>query len=155
MKKKLIVMAEKEEMKLLEKLDMPDLIGVSVLITGVGGLNIIESLRGVPYDTEIINIGYAGSNNLEGGKFYSVQNSTLFHPNVDYPEPDFNCKIDLNYPVADCYTSCDFVTSDQKDCLFDMELAFINAMCFRTVRSYKYVSDHCNYEEYKKTLYEE
>ena len=59
--KRLVVIAEKEELKLVEQLGYKD---YPILITGVGALNIIESLKDIPKYVNIINIGYAGSKNL-------------------------------------------------------------------------------------------
>ena len=55
--KHLVVIAEKEELKLVEKLGYNH---YPVLITGVGALNVIETLKDIPRDTVLINIGYAG-----------------------------------------------------------------------------------------------
>ena len=58
-----------------------------VLVTGVGALNILRSLRDVPRETPIINIGYCGSANYEIGSLVEVGEVKLCHPNVTYPEP--------------------------------------------------------------------
>ena len=55
----LIVIAEYKELKLVEQLGY---INNPILITGVGGLNVIKALKNIPRDTEILNIGYCGSN---------------------------------------------------------------------------------------------
>lgn len=144
--KKLIVIAEKEEIGLVNRLELK---GIPILVTGVGALNVIEALREVPKDTEIINIGYAGSKNLSVGKFYMVNYSTLYHPNVNYPEQIYKLG---DCSMIWCYTVSDFVTdTDKEDCLFDMELAYIMALGFENVTSYKYVSDNTNIEEYRNT----
>ena len=86
--KQLIVIAEKEELKLVEQLELKN---IPVLITGVGALNVIQALNELPKDIEIINVGYAGSKNLTPD-FYEVGVVTLNHPNVEYPEPRYFCK---------------------------------------------------------------
>lgn len=150
--KKLIVVAEKEELKLVRELGYK---GIPILITGVGALNIIESLRDIPRDTEIINVGYAGSNCLEVGKFYQVRTVTLHHPVADYLEPTYKCReLDEMFEAHKCYTCCDFMDPGKASGLFDMELAYIMALGFENVRSLKYVSDHMDIKEYRKTLYE-
>ena len=50
---------------------------------------------------------------------------------------------------AVCYSNCDFVLqSDYKDCVFDMELAFIAAMGFKNLHALKYVSDNLSLHAY-------
>ncbi len=115
-----------------------------ILVTGVGALNVYKSLNGISRNTPILNLGYAGSNNIPIGSIVSVGESRLYHPNVDYCEDAYQ----LNGKVL-CLTSCDFVLcSEEKNCVFDMELAFILAMGFKHVRSYKKVSDSLNMNEY-------
>ena len=160
--KHLVVIAEKEELKLVEKLGYNH---YPVLITGVGALNVIDALKDIPKDTNLINIGYAGSKDLEPGKFYTVNMVSLYHPNVTYNE--HTC--DLGYipwmtdseddepmiPVK-CLTGTDFVLkSDVKGCVFDMELAYIKALGFENVIAYKYVSDNLDLQEYREKLKDE
>lgn len=50
---------------------------------------------------------------------------------------------------APCFTGTDFVlASDYRDCVFDMELAFIAALGFRRLSSLKYVSDNLSLHAY-------
>ena len=157
--KYLVVIAEKEELKLVEQLGYND---YPILITGVGALNVIEALKDVPKDISIINIGYAGSKNLKPGKFYAIDRVSLYHPNVEYNEPSYP----LGYnpwvggveplTLVKCLTGTDFVLeSDIKGCVFDMELAYIKALGFEDVIAYKYVSDNLDLQEYREKLNEE
>lgn len=149
---RLIVIAEKEELKLVEQLGLKN---IPVLITGVGALNVIKTLKDLPKDIEIINVGYAGSKNLTPD-FYEVRSVTLNHPNVEYPEPIYVCKRSGEYISKVCYTGCDFVLhSELEDCLFDMELAYIMTLGFKNVTAYKYVSDNLDLQEYRKKLNEQ
>lgn len=152
----LIVIAEREELKLVDKLVDKGILkkGITTLITGVGALNVISALKDIPKDAHIINIGYAGSKNLCPDAFYEVSKVTLNHPNVDYPEPLYKCNEIFNDLFSrPCYTGCDFVLkSDKQDCLFDMELAYISALGFENVSSIKYVSDNLDLQEYRKKL---
>ena len=161
--KHLVVIAEKEELKLVEKLGYNH---YPVLITGVGALNVINALKDIPRDTMIINIGYAGSKDLEPGRFYAVESVTLYHPNVNYSEPVYGMGyIPYSreeapegevYLAKTCYTGTDFVLqSDRKGCLFDMELAYIRALGFENVIAYKYVSDNLDLQEYREKLKDE
>ena len=155
--KELVVIAEKEELKLVQKLGYTT---YPVLITGVGALNVIETLRDIPKDTKIINIGYAGSKDLPVRKFYVVDYVAHYHPNVSYAESYY--KLDYlpyvdneRFDVKSCYTGCDFVLGTElKDCLFDMELAYIMALGFTNVISFKYVSDNLDLQEYREKFNE-
>ncbi len=161
----LIVIAEEGERKLIEKY-IPDC-RWDVLVTGVGAVNVIRSLRDLPRDTHILNIGYAGSANFEIGTLVEVSEVRLNHPNCKYDEPVIPvspCDLSSNapgtaqdaqslFPIADrravCYSNCDFVLqSDYKDCVFDMELAYIAALGFERVSALKVVSDNLSLHAY-------
>lgn len=140
---KYLVIAEEGERKLAQSL-FPNM---EVIVTGVGALNIMKSLMNVPRDSELINVGYAGAPNIPVGTQVEVGAVHLLHPNVTYPEPEF--MLSGNVP---CYTSTDFVlASDYRDCVFDMELAFICGMGFKSVRSIKFVSDNLDLDKYHES----
>lgn len=144
----LVVIAQKEEMKLVEELGYDD---CPVLITGVGGVNVIKALRDLPKSTEIMNIGYCGSNHYEVGTKVQASFVKTNHDIADFIEPLNPLKRVWNIiDSATCYTSTDFVTKTNKEepCIFDMELAFIVSM-FDNVSSIKVVSDKLNYNQYK------
>ena len=153
---KYIVMAEEGERVLLDKakevlgLDLSD---AELIFTGVGAINIIRSLQHLDREAELINIGYAGSANFDLGTWVEVTEVRLYHPNVTYPEPELKISNQQstinNVKQAPCFTSIDFVlASDYKDCVFDMELAFIAALGFTNLHSYKYVSDNLSLHAY-------
>lgn len=153
---KYIIMAEEGERVLLDKvrdelgLDLHD---AELIYTGVGAINIIRSLQHLDREAELINIGYAGSANFDLGTWVEVTEVRLNHPAVSYPEPELkiengNWKI-KNVRQAICYSNCDFVlASDYRDCVFDMELAFIAALGFKNLHSLKYVSDNLSLHSY-------
>lgn len=161
--RKIIVMAEEGELSLLDKakeqlgLDLRD---AQLIYTGVGAINIIRSLAGLDRDAEVYNIGYAGSANFEIGTWVEVTEVRLNHPNVTYPEPELqlsqipNQKSKIKNQKSEiiksvCYTNTDFVlASDYKDCVFDMELAFIASLGFKQLHSLKYVSDNLSLHTY-------
>lgn len=151
---KYIVMAEEGEHVLLDKVREQlglDLGETEVIYTGVGAINIIRSLQGLDREAELINIGYAGSSNFEIGTWVEVSEVRLNHPNVTYPEPELHLAPYAVCPAkqAVCYTNTDFVLqSDYKDCVFDMELAFIAALGFKNLHSLKYVSDNLSLHNY-------
>ncbi len=152
---KYVLIAEEGERGLIAQaaerfgLDVTD---AEVLVTGVGSINIIRSLQGLDREAEVYNIGYAGSANFDLGTWVEVSEVRLNHPNVTYPEPELKLKgerTDGEWRKAVCYTSCDFVlVSEYRDCVFDMELAFIAALGFVNLRSFKYVSDNLSLHAY-------
>lgn len=164
----LILIAEEGERKLIEKY-LPDC-RWEVLVTGVGAVNVIRALRDLPRDTHILNIGYAGSADFEIGTLVEVSEVRLNHPNCKYDEPvqalapceaesaePAECGgVPSLFPIADrravCYTNSDFVLqSDYRDCVFDMELAYIAAMGFERVSALKVVSDNLSLHTYHQT----
>lgn len=145
----LVVIAQKEELKLVEELGYGD---YPIMITGVGGMNVIRALDHLPRDTEILNIGYCGSNSLPVGTRVYIDQVYTLHENADFKEP--NNFIDGTYKIGyNCYTSTDFVTKTniKEPCVFDMELAFIRAM-FPNTMAIKVVSDNLNKKEYDKKV---
>ena len=152
MAKKYIIMAEEGEHVLLEKaretlgLDLQD---AELVYTGVGAINIIRSLQHLDREAELYNIGYAGRANFDPGTWVEVTEVRLNHPNVKYEEPELRLQVTGCGLQAVCYTNCDFVLqSDYKDCVFDMELAFIAALGFQHLHSLKYVSDNLSLHAY-------
>ena len=169
--RKLLLLAEEGERKLIQEVGAR--LGISsplaeyeVLITGVGALNVLRALHDVPRDTELLNIGYAGSANFSVGSLVEVTDVCLNHPNVTYPEPELRLQTggelisaalyhsaEGQEPArllqARCYTNTDFVLqSDYRDCVFDMELAFIAGMGFTRLRAIKHVSDNLSLHAY-------
>lgn len=148
----LIVIAEKEELKLVEELGLQD---EPIIITGVGAINVLNALKNIPKDENIINVGYAGSNNLNIGTRVAVSVVKTLHEKANFTEQSKCCYVQTkNYDVvAPCYTSTDFVTKAEikEDCVFDMELAFICSL-FDNVWALKVVSDNLNKEEYNEKV---
>ena len=162
---KYILLAEEGERALLDKaqeelgLEWGD---AKILYTGVGAINIIRTLQDLDREAELVNVGYAGSANFDIGTWVAVTEARLNHPNVTYPEPELKvegrmCNVEgVRFKVesgklkeAVCYTNTDFVLqSDYKDCVFDMELAFIAALGFKKLHSLKYVSDNLSLHAY-------
>ncbi|MBO7456361.1 MAG: hypothetical protein J6T71_00890 [Paludibacteraceae bacterium] len=157
---KYIIMAEEGERVLLDKVREQlglDLSDAQLIFSGVGAINIIRSLQNLDRKAEIYNIGYAGSSNFDLGTWVEVTEVRLNHPNVTYPEPELKLdqlqctKGNGQIKQAICYSNCDFVLqSDYKDCVFDMELAFIAALGFKRLHSLKYVSDNLSLHAYHK-----
>lgn len=149
--KSVIVIAEDVEMPLVDRY-LPGHTE-EIIVTGVGAFNIVQALRDLPLDTEITNIGYAGSSNFEIGSIVEVSESKLNHPSISYDEPTYKLSVTGTMRQAICYTNTDFVLeSDYRDCVFDMELAFIMMMGFDRVRSLKIVSDNLSLHNYHDTI---
>lgn len=120
-----------------------------IVITGVGGTNVIQALKAYPRDTHIINVGFAGSATIPKGSVVRVKQVSLYHERCEYDEP----VMQLAEDGVDCYTSCDFVGDKHRsNSVFDMELAFIAALGFRKIESIKVISDSIDYEEYQRTI---
>ena len=147
----MIVVATDEEYSLAKKRFK----GQKIVKTGVGGINVIETLKHYPKWLKIINFGYVGSNNIPIGTEVKIFESKLYHPNVEYLEPGYllNCNL-LENNLVDCYTSNDFVleTNIKEPCVFDMELAYICALGFKNIESIKIVSDNLSLKEYEENI---
>lgn len=145
-----IVVATPKEIGLIKEF-LPEHITDPVIVTGIGGTNVVRTLRDLPRDSEIINIGYAGSVDIPIGMDVSVGVVTTFHPGCEIIEPVLIT--DYGSGSVHCYTSTDFVTNGhRKGCVYDMELAFIAALGFKSLKAVKVVSDHCDYNEYNNTI---
>lgn len=130
-----------------------------IVVTGVGAINVLHTLRELPKDAIIVNIGYAGSANYAIGSAVCVNEVRLNHPCVSYPEPELPlCLLPKDYLKESvdciesvCYSNTDFVLqSDYTDCVFDMELAYIAAMGFEQLSSLKIVSDNLSLHTYRE-----
>lgn len=154
-----ILLAEEGERELIDKARelfqeaFDEWRDAQIIYTGVGAINVIRALRDLPREAEVLNIGYAGSANFDIGTWVEVTEVRLNHPNVTYPEPELKLQITNHkspkVKQAICYSNCDFVlASDYKDCVFDMELAFIAAQGFKHLHSLKYVSDNLSLHAY-------
>lgn len=130
-----------------------------VIVTGVGALNVMQTLRNIPLDAPLINIGYAGSANYDIGSVVVVNEVRLNHPYVNYPEPTLMLaplpESYLVHPMqvlsSICYSNTDFVLqSNYTDCVFDMELAYIAGLGFTRLSSLKIVSDNLSLHTYRE-----
>lgn len=125
-----------------------------IIITGVGAVNVWDALKDEPRDQEIVNVGYVGSNSLPVGTICSPREVKLYHPSVDYSEKTLELDAYREAEHPKCYTGTDFVTQTTitEPVIFDMELAFIAAMGFKTVRALKKVSDNLSIKEYERSI---
>lgn len=146
--RRIVAVATPQERRLIKRF-LTDEDYEAVVITGVGGTNVVRSLRSYPQDTHIINIGFAGSATIPKGSAVRVKQVSLYHKACDYDEPVMK----IAEEGAHCFTSCDFV-GDRKaeNSVFDMELAFIVALGFLKVESIKVISDSIDYKEYEKSI---
>lgn len=121
-----------------------------VIVTGIGGTNVIRALRDIPRDSDILNVGYCGSAAFPIGFTVFVRECRLWHPNVSFDEPVFRL---FDRGNALCLTAGDFVTDGTglpAKSVVDMELAYIAAMGFGKVQSIKFVSDNLSIKQYNK-----
>ena len=146
--RRIVAVATPQERKLIKRF-LTDEDYEAVVITGVGGTNVIRTLRSYPQDTHIINIGFAGSGTIPKGTAVRVKQVSLYHKVCDYEEPVMK----IASEGVNCYTSCDFVGDKERESsVFDMELAFITSLGFLKVESIKVISDNINYSEYLNTI---
>lgn len=141
----MIIVATDEEYKLAKKRFK----GQKIVKTGVGGINVLNTLKEADKWQKIINFGYVGSNVIPIGTEVRIGESRLYHPNVEYEEPIYKLDGDIT-----CYTSNDFVleTNIKKPVVFDMELAYILALGFKNVESIKIVSDNLSLSQYEEEI---
>lgn len=147
----MIVVATDEEYKLAKKRFKHHLI----IKTGVGGINVIRTLKHFPKWLKIINFGYVGSNVIPIGTELTIDYCGLWHPKVDYKEKIYKLKNKQDNIFKNvCFTSSDFVTEcDIKEpVVFDMELAYILALGFKNVESIKIVSDNLSLSQYEEEI---
>ena len=141
----MIVVATDEEYKLAKKRFK----GQKIVKTGVGGINVLNTLKEADKGQKITNFGYVGSNVIPIGTEIKVGECKLYHPNVEYDEPIYKLDGDIT-----CYTSNDFVleTNIKEPVVFDMELAYILALGFKNVESIKIVSDNLSLSQYEEEI---
>lgn len=146
----MIVVATDEEYELAKKRFKKQ----RIVKTGVGGINVVRTLKRFPKWLKIINFGYAGSNSLPIGTEVNVCVSALYHPNVQYEEATYTLKFKNPETDVICFTSNDFVlnTDIKEPVVFDMELAYILALGFKNVESIKIVSDNLSLKDYKENI---
>ena len=139
-----VVIAEREECSLIP----PDERDRTLIVTGAGGANVIRALRGLPKESDILNVGYCGSMWHCVGERVEINNVRLYHPECNVKEMTHR----LQQDGCLCLTAGDFVKEDKSGlkCVYDMELAYIAAFGFAKIRSIKTVSDNLNYINYKK-----
>lgn len=143
----LVVVATESEKKLVKELGYDT---YPIIVTGIGGINVIRALKDISKSEEILNIGYCGSNHFPVGEKVIVGVSTLLHEIFKYDE-ESSKTVDFPESKLFCYTSTDFVTKTniEESCVFDMELAYICAM-FDKVKAIKIVSDNLDLHAYKQ-----
>lgn len=128
-----------------------------VLITGVGGQNAVKLLAryGEPWNMDILNVGYAGSNKLEIGTKVQISTAKTHHLGVDFREDGVELdRLEDDLPSVPCYTASDFVTKTKvkEAAVFDMELAYLAALGFRHLYAIKQVSDKLNIKQYERNI---
>lgn len=122
------------------------------VVTGVGATNVILALRKLPRHADVLNVGFCGSNRFPVGEEVWIGNTRLWHPNVDFKETTFHL---MDEADTLCLTSGDFVLDGAAlptKSVVDMELAYIAAFGFQSLKAVKYVSDNLNLNQYEQCL---
>ena len=149
MKQRYLIVATPAELELVSR---EEIRSRHVIITGVGGTNIIAALRDIPREADVLNVGYAGSAHLKIGTRVAIGQVRLWHPNVEFVEPTY---ILDEHQQSICLTAGDFVTQDEGmpyNAVVDMELAYIAAFGFEKLRSIKVVSDNLSITQYDEKV---
>ena len=124
---------------------------IECIRTGVGAGNVIEACCNLPKGTRIINIGYAGSNNVEIGTV-SLVSDTFRYTDGNYKFEDHANPLHLSDEGFPCYTGNSFFTeSDRTEpTLYDMELNYIASFSphLELVAAVKIVSDNLSVDDY-------
>lgn len=177
MKQKLYVLAmEKEAADLAKQLNMKQQGNLytngkeDLFITGIGKQRTAISLtkyimqQGKP--EKIINIGYAGSTDINIGTWVCIKRSYNYEWNIPgeekYAMLDYgnqNLGLIPNIPQVDCYSAESFVTKTNLEghIAFDMELHSIAIICDREnipLISLKKISDNLSLEKYYESTKE-
>ncbi|MCQ2158009.1 MAG: hypothetical protein MJY53_06435 [Bacteroidales bacterium] len=124
---------------------------IECIMTGVGAGNVIKACCALPKGTRIINIGYAGSNNIEIGTVSLVSDSFRY-TDGNYKFDDHANPLHLLDEGLPCYTGNSFFTeSDRTEpTLYDMELNYIASFSphLEVVAAVKIVSDNLSLDDY-------
>ena len=143
-----------------------------IIQTGAGGPNTVAKLDILDKTEPLLNIGFAGSNNLEIGTVTIIKDVTLYHPNRTFeekiytleqtvPEDILKTIVDTGKPQrvlreapVTCLTSNDLIekTKIEEPVVFDMELVYLPALGFEHVSAIKIISDNLALHEYAKTI---
>ena len=124
---------------------------IECIRTGVGAGNVIKACCNLPKGTRIINIGYAGSNNIEIGTVTLVSDSFRY-TDGNYEFDDHANPLHLSDEGLPCYTGNSFFTeSDRTEpTLYDMELNYIASFSphLKLVAAVKIVSDNLSVDAF-------
>lgn len=150
----IIIAAKASELEILDEGVIND--AEKIIITGVGGMNAVKKiLQAVdPSEEDALNVGYVGSNSIEIGKKVQISATGTHHPGVEFKEKLIQLdQINIDRDSVPCYTSTDFVTQTniKEPVVFDMELAFIAGLNWRSLSAIKQVSDNLNLEQYERS----
>ena len=124
---------------------------IECIRTGVGAGNVIKACSDLPKGTRIINIGYAGSNNVEIGTVSPVSDSFRY-TDGNYKFDDHANPLHLSNEGLPCYTGNSFFTESDRteSTLYDMELNYIASFSphLELVAAVKIVSDNLSVDDY-------
>ena len=124
---------------------------IECIRTGVGAGNVIKACCNLPKGTRIINIGCAGSNNIEISTVSLVSDSFRY-TDGNYKFDDHANPLHLSDEGLPCYTGNSFFTeSDRTEpTLYDMELNYIASFSphLELFAAVKIVSDNLSVNDY-------
>lgn len=124
---------------------------IECIKTGVGAGNVIKACCNLPKGTRIVNIGYAGSNNIGIGTVCLVSDSFRY-TDGNYKFDDHANPLHLSNEGIPCYTGNSFFTESDKTepTLYDMELNYIASFSphLELVAAVKIVSDNLSVDAF-------
>ncbi len=148
-----LIVATEAELLLPEAVALAKKPDVEIIVTGVGGTNVVKALRRLSRRSIVYNIGYCGSSFFKVGSVVPIDLCRLYHPNCEFDEETFQISGMRRDNI--CLTAGDFVLDGAglpARSVVDMELAYIAAFGFHIIHSIKYVSDRFNYQQYQSCL---
>lgn len=174
----LIICAMPKEAKFIaEKLNMKQLKdnlykskNITLLISGIGkqrtAISLTEYLCQNIKPDKIINIGYAGSTDIEIGKWVNITKSYNYeweipgeekYSMLDFGNQNLQTLQNNNIKKVDCYSAECFVTSTniEEHVAFDMELHSIAILCDKysiPLYALKKISDNLNLENFYENI---
>ena len=172
MKKEATLIAQKLKLEKIEE-DLYKKDNISLLITGIGkqrtAISLTKYLCKNTKPDLIINVGYAGSTNIQVGAWVSITKSYNYEWEIPGEEKYSMINlgnqelkvVDLSeIKKVECYSAECFVTSTnlEESIAFDMELHSIAILCDMykiPLMSLKKISDNLSIDDYYENLEEE
>ena len=148
----LITVATKEEKEAL----IPKKYWDRTVVTGIGIMNTIMTLKNMEVDDIVVNVGYAGAKDIPIGTICMVSECEPYQVH-DLPQanaPLYEARLGL--PSYVCYTATDFIEYSSKPGPFLVDMELVGHIVLKVpTMSIKIVSDDMNMNSYNEALKKE